>query len=94
MADPEFLKYLASLGVGGIIAGLMFMFYRRDVATYTAQWKGQSEQLTKVVVDNTAAITSNTEVMRSLKEEFQLMTSGMEPAPPSGIERRLTQRPR
>ena len=28
--DPEILKYFASLGVGGVIAGFMFLIYRQD----------------------------------------------------------------
>lgn len=66
MANEEFLKYLASLGVGGIIAGLMFMFYRRDVKFYTDQWRGQSELLMQVVKENTHSITQNTEVTNAL----------------------------
>lgn len=43
--DAEFIKYLASLGVGGVVAGFMFMFYRKDAANFTAQWKAQAETL-------------------------------------------------
>src|SRR5690606_38144314 len=32
--DLEFARFLASLGVGGVIAGLLFMFYRKDVRSY------------------------------------------------------------
>lgn len=66
MFDEEFIKFLMTLGVGGVIAGLIFVFYRKDVRIYTDQWKGQSEMLTHVVKDNTAAVTANTEVMRSM----------------------------
>ena len=55
--DADFVKYLASLGVGGAIAALMFHFYRKDVATFTAQWKGQSDALIGVVRDNTSVMT-------------------------------------
>lgn len=68
MLEPEFIKYLASLGVGGIIAGFMFMFYRKDVKTFTDQWKGQSEALMSVVKDNTVAITSNTKTIEALHQ--------------------------
>lgn len=64
--DTELIKYLSTMGVGGIIAGFMFMFYRRDVKQFTDQWKGQSEALMKVVTDNTVAITSNTKTIEAL----------------------------
>lgn len=66
MLDPDFIKYLSSLGVGGLIAGLMFMWYRRDVKTFTEQWKGQTELLMTVVRDNTAAMSTNNEMIRAL----------------------------
>lgn len=64
--DQELFKYLASLGVGGVVAGFMFMFYRRDVRSFTDQWKGQSDALMQVVKENTAAITSNTKTIEAL----------------------------
>lgn len=66
MFDQEFIKYLSTLGVGGAIAGIMFLVYRKDVKTFTDQWKGQSEMLMKVVTDNTAAVTSNTKTIEAL----------------------------
>lgn len=62
----EFGQWLATLGVGGVLAGLMFMFYRKDVRAYTDLWKAQSEQMTTIVKENTQALTSNTEVIRAL----------------------------
>ena len=56
--DGEFVKWFATLGVGGVLAGLMFVFYRKDVKLYTDQWRGQSDQLMNVVKDNTEAITA------------------------------------
>lgn len=55
VVDNEFLKWLATLGVGGVLAGLMFMFYRKDVRAYTELWKSQSELLIEVVKENTAS---------------------------------------
>lgn len=70
--DPEFVKYLASLGVGGIIAGFMFVIYRKDMAHMLEQWKGQAESLQaqnavliSVVKENTVAFTQTTEIMRA-----------------------------
>lgn len=56
--DPETLKYLASLGVGGILAGIMFAVYRKDALQWQDAWKGQSEILIQVVKENTAAVTA------------------------------------
>lgn len=56
--DPETLKYLGSLGVGGVIAGIMFSVYRKDSLMWQESWKGQSQMLVQVVKENTAAITA------------------------------------
>lgn len=53
--DAEFAKWLITLGVGGILAGFMFVFYRKDVKLYTELWKVQSEMLVTVVKENTAS---------------------------------------
>jgi hypothetical protein len=66
MFDQEFLKFLSTLGVGGVIAGLMFLVYRKDVKTFTDQWKGQSDMLMQVVKENSAAIASNTKTIEAL----------------------------
>lgn len=58
MLDPETLKWLASLGVGGALAGGMFMVYRKDSREWQHAWKGQSELLLQVVKENTQAVTS------------------------------------
>jgi hypothetical protein len=56
--DVETLKWFVSLGVGGILAGMMFFFYRKDAAQWQAAWRGQSEMLVQVVKENTAAVTA------------------------------------
>lgn len=53
--DNEFLKWLLTLGVGGVLAGLMFMFYRKDVKQYTELWKIATDQLMGIVKENTAS---------------------------------------
>lgn len=67
--DIELAKYFATLGVGGIIAAIMFIFYRKDAKNWTDQWKGQTDMLMKVVQSNTEAITSNTEVVRAFNNK-------------------------
>jgi hypothetical protein len=55
--DVEFTKWLATLGIGGILAGFMFTFYRKDVKQYTELWKSTADILIGVVKDNTATNT-------------------------------------
>ena len=54
MFDPEFVKWFATLGVGGILAAFMFVFYRKDVRSHTELWEKQAErvaELTSTVLD-------------------------------------------
>lgn len=55
MLDAEFVKWLATLGVGGALAGLMFMFYRKDIKQYTELWKTATDQMIAIVKENTAS---------------------------------------
>ena len=64
MGEPEFGKWLITLGVGGVLAAFMFVFYRKDLQQYTELWKLMSEQLTNVVKENTA---SNTRLIAMLE---------------------------
>lgn len=56
--ETDFVKFLATMGVGGIIAGLIFFFYRKDANSHAEAWQGQSEMLLQVVKENTASNTS------------------------------------
>lgn len=64
--DPEFVKYLSTLGIGGILAGLMFMFYRKDVKQYTELWKTATDQMMIIVKENTA---SNTKLIALIENQ-------------------------
>jgi hypothetical protein len=55
MFDPEFVKWIATLGVGGVLAGFMFAFYRKDVKQYTELWRTTAEQLMQIIKENTAS---------------------------------------
>lgn len=66
VVDAEFIKWFATLGVGGVLAAMMFWFYRRDVANYTALWKGQTDILMAVVKENTASNTKLITVIEAL----------------------------
>jgi hypothetical protein len=64
MMDQVQLEWFATLGVGGIVAGFMFLFYRRDMKQFTQQWIEESKlnretlnQVMSVVRDNTIALT-------------------------------------
>jgi uncharacterized membrane protein len=60
----DFAKWCASLGVGGILAAFMFMFYRRDMKDRLANQQQQTDLLTDVVKENTSAITTLTTEIR------------------------------
>ena len=64
--DAEFAKWLATLGVGGVLAGLMFMFYRKDIKQYTELWKTATDQLMLIVKENTA---SNTKLINMIETQ-------------------------
>lgn len=57
MFDPEFIKWFATLGIGGVLAAFMFMFYRKDVQQYTELWRTTADLLMTVVKENTASNT-------------------------------------
>jgi len=61
MEQVEFTKWLITLGVGGILAGFMFVFYRKDVKQFTDLWKSTTDLLMNVIKENTAAQVKNSE---------------------------------
>lgn len=71
--NDETFKWFATLGVGGIVAAFMFLFYRKDVQFYTKLWQEQSQansqvlsQVMQVIRDNTEALTKVVAVVDSL----------------------------
>ena len=68
MFDAEFAKYLTTLGIGGAIAGLIFMFYRKDMKQFTELWQITSGQLMDVIKENTASNTELITLIKSAKE--------------------------
>jgi hypothetical protein len=68
--DIEFTKWLVTLGVGGVLAGFMFVFYRKDVKQYTELWRATAEQLMNVIKENTQ---SNTKLIALIEEERRNM---------------------
>lgn len=70
-ADFESLKFLATLGVGGVLAAFIFYFSRKDATAFAAQWQGQAAMLLAVVKDNTVAITANTKTIEALLDTLR-----------------------
>lgn len=66
VATDEFAKWLITLGVGGVLAGFMFVFYRKDVKQYTELWKTSTDVLMQIVKENTA---SNTKLISMLESQ-------------------------
>ncbi len=65
-SDTEFFKWLLTLGVGGILAGFMFVVYRKDMRQFTELWKLQTDILMTVVKENT---TSNTKLIALIENQ-------------------------
>jgi hypothetical protein len=71
--NADFFRFVAQLGVGGAIAGIVFFFYRKDVRSYTDLWQAaaamnakQTEAMMSLVERTTTAIVTNTEVVKSM----------------------------
>lgn len=60
------LKDLAQFGVAGILAGVMFGIYRKDMREYAAKWEDHSKLFMGIVKENTAAITALIEIVRTI----------------------------
>ncbi len=56
MIDAELFKILVPFGTGGMLAALIFGFYRKDSLGWQESWKGQQQILIQVVKENTAAM--------------------------------------
>lgn len=70
MVDAEFAKWLATLGVGGVLAGIMFMFYRKDIKQFTDLWKLTTDQMVVIVKENTV---SNTKLISLIESQERNM---------------------
>lgn len=69
----EELKWFATLGVGGVLAGVMFFFYRKDTSDHALQlteqldtWRSAATAMMQVVRENSVAITANTQTIEAL----------------------------
>lgn len=57
MDTIKFAEWLATLGVGGVLAAFIFTIYRKDIKQYTELWKATTDELVNVVKENTVAST-------------------------------------
>lgn len=71
--ELETVKFLATLGVGGVLAGLMFVFYRKDTLGHAEAWRGQSEALLEVVKENTIAVTALQQTTAALRQTIEAL---------------------
>lgn len=67
MLEPEFAKWLITLGVGGALAAFIFIFYRKDSKLETGFWRAATEQLIIVIKENTASNTKVISLMESIE---------------------------
>lgn len=65
--ESEFLKWIASNGIGVGAAIAMFWIYRKDVHQALNSWRDQTLILTTLVSTVTAAITTNTAAIQSME---------------------------
>lgn len=90
MMDSEFVKWLATLGVGGAIAAIIYVYSQREVARhekvigeYTNRWENAANKFDVTVRDNTASTTKlivmieNQERNALRKSDIELMINSL-----------------
>ena|SRR3990167_3318316 len=88
--DTEFVKWLATLGVGGSLAAFMFIYNKKEMIEYvskltmlTEQWRITAETFAGIVKENTASntklivILENQERNSIRKQDIELMITGL-----------------
>jgi hypothetical protein len=75
--ETEFAKWLATLGVGGAIAAIVYYQARKDAMMYQEKLlvlheleKGRTDKLIDIIKESTYSTTVNTEVLRSLHKRL------------------------
>lgn len=73
----EELKWLGQFGLGAVMAGLMFHFYRVDrkaseerTLKLAEEFRTLAQEFRQIVKDNTEAVTNNTSAVRSLHDRL------------------------
>lgn len=88
MDSVALTQWITTLGVGGVLAWMMFQVYRKDVRANSELWRGQSEHLMGVVKENIRAMTALAVLVEALRSE---LTDAQ--ARRGAIDRRVTPRP-
>jgi hypothetical protein len=65
--DPSDLKDWGSLGVGGLLAGVMFYFYRQDRKDSEARYAKIAEDFKQTIIESTRVTASVAEALRAFK---------------------------
>lgn len=67
----EALQWLASLGVGGVLAGMMFLYYRQDRLSFRERWEEHTKALTELIHTYQADAKETREVLRELAHDLR-----------------------
>lgn len=72
------MKFFATLGMGGSLAGFIYYYQRKDSIRHAEEWRGQAALLMGIVASNTTAvvkcveaISANTHAIDELRGELQ-----------------------
>lgn len=65
--DNKLIELLSTLGIGGILAGFIFIVYRKDMKQYVELWRTTTEQLLTIVKENTASNTKLVSVIEDME---------------------------
>lgn len=63
----EELKWLTSLGIGGVLAGMIFFFYRRDFVNERSKHSGREDKMIEVIERNAVAGERLSETVKDLQ---------------------------
>lgn len=70
--QSEIIELLVSTGVGGILAAMMYLFYRKDSNAWTERWtaelKDERERRREEKGELLAVIKDNTKAMERLRD--------------------------
>lgn len=91
--DSDLIKWLASLGVGGSIAGMIFLFYRKDVKSYTDLWEKASIMLGGLLKESTAAHIENSQSNREMIVLLRAVHKRLDEDWKDEMRRRLKEKP-
>ena len=85
--EEELGKWLATLGLGGVLAAFVFWFYRKDSLTHTENWRGQTAIMVETVKENTEAICRLGTLLEALHKRLDIEATPPGPKRFGGTER-------